>query len=492
MGRAPCWALTLFVCACNLAAGQELALPDAVEQPPAWLLKDAPYDLARFFTLPPGNQNAAPLYLDALAEFSGEMAVCFPPGEEQDLRFRLVRERNQTLVAVDRTFHDDPKRLRDDALERATAPYQIGFLKLVEAQQRPKCVFVTGIGAAALIPHVQAARQVGRVAALRVRRALDRSAIDAALGDVALVLRLSRDLRPRGYFVNQLVANAIDASVHKDMVLPILAYPALKPEHCDRLLALLTEHETQSIDSFTEGVKAEWITSRVMLNELMHNREELARKMNVPPGAPIIATVTQFVTVMPPGAPQVRRRIGPDLGRLLLQAAETKVTGMTDTDAAPGLAKVGDQTRALLRLDGVPYAERLRTLPDPNKTLAGDDPVLVVRRAIEPATEAFTLSEAKHETTLHALISLVALRRWQLTHPDSTVDLSEAVKAAGLSAVPLDPYDGKPLRTARINGETVVYSVGKDGRDDRGAVDSKNETQPGDLVYSLLPVRNER
>jgi hypothetical protein len=37
------------------------------------------------------------------------------------------------------------------------------------------------------------------------------------------------------------------------------------------------------------------------------------------------------------------------------------------------------------------------------------------------------------------------------------------------------------------DGRPVVYSVGKDGKDDGGTVDSKNDTQPGDLIYR--PVR---
>ena len=37
-----------------------------------------------------------------------------------------------------------------------------------------------------------------------------------------------------------------------------------------------------------------------------------------------------------------------------------------------------------------------------------------------------------------------------------------------LPAVPADPYDGRPLRYRRTDGEYVVYSVGPDGRDDGG------------------------
>ena len=37
-----------------------------------------------------------------------------------------------------------------------------------------------------------------------------------------------------------------------------------------------------------------------------------------------------------------------------------------------------------------------------------------------------------------------------------------------LPSVPLDPYDGQPLRYKRLPAGFVVYSIGADGRDDGG------------------------
>ena len=65
--------------------------------------------------------------------------------------------------------------------------------------------------------------------------------------------------------------------------------------------------------------------------------------------------------------------------------------------------------------------------------------------------------------------------------------LTVAVKEAGLKAIPTDPYDGKPMRVAVLDGQPAVYSVGKDGRDDGGQIDSKYDTLPGDLIYRLRP-----
>ncbi len=63
-----------------------------------------------------------------------------------------------------------------------------------------------GLGVETLLCHAQVARHVVRVATLRTRRAIERGDYDAAIGEVALVLRLVRDLRTRGLMITQLVS----------------------------------------------------------------------------------------------------------------------------------------------------------------------------------------------------------------------------------------------------------------------------------------------
>ena len=102
-----------------------------------------------------------------------------------------------------------------------------------------------------------------------------------------------------------------------------------------------------------------------------------------------------------------------------------------------------------------------------------------------PAVLSFVQAMGRTSTTLHATECLIVMRRWQLTHRGLPRALAVAVKEAGLKAVPTDPYDGKPMRMAVLDGQPVVYSVGKDGRDDGGQKDSKYDTQPGDLIYRM-------
>ena len=86
---------------------------------------------------------------------------------------------------------------------------------------------------------------------------------------------------------------------------------------------------------------------------------------------------------------------------------------------------------------------------------------------------------------LQATRTILALRAYQLTHGQLPGDLNALVPEF-LEAVPLDDFDGKPLRySAR---KKIVYSVGKnlkdDGGDDRGS-DAPELQRHLDLAYKF-------
>jgi hypothetical protein len=70
----------------------------------------------------------------------------------------------------------------------------------------------------------------------------------------------------------------------------------------------------------------------------------------------------------------------------------------------------------------------------------------------------------------------------------------EALTPTLLKAVPLDPFDGKPLRYRATADGVIVYSVGPDGSDDGGNIDrTRGPTTPGtDLGFQLWDVKSRR
>ncbi len=97
----------------------------------------------------------------------------------------------------------------------------------------------------------------------------------------------------------------------------------------------------------------------------------------------------------------------------------------------------------------------------------------------------------------HALLrcALVALaaERYRVAHGDWPRTVAEFVPAY-LPAVPLDPFDGEPLRYRRTDAGVVIYSVGEDGRDDGGDANPPPDSWvPRDVVFALwdLPRRRQ-
>ena len=98
------------------------------------------------------------------------------------------------------------------------------------------------------------------------------------------------------------------------------------------------------------------------------------------------------------------------------------------------------------------------------------------------ATEARDRMVAGSRTAAAAL----AVKRYQLQN-GALPDLLGQVVPRYMPAVPLDPYDGQPLRYRKEPVKYVVYSISKNGRDDGGVegADMKQEWTSGDITFAV-------
>jgi hypothetical protein len=456
-------------------------LPGAVTKAPEWLVSDAPFDAAKFFAALPREHNAAPLYLDALFEFGSEVESCFPEGPERDRRHQVARDRSERYKEVVNQLRGDPNSVPIDKLDEVIKLYDVGFRKLAGAQRREQCVFETGsIGNWPLIPHVQESRTVAWIASLRVQRAVERGDFNAAIDDVETVLRLTRDLRPRGGTISQLVAAAILRIVCVNLITPILGAPGVRDEHCDRLLKVLAAHDSKSSDGYAEALRADYVMNRGVLRDLVKNQRGLAEQLRLNPGDPVVASVL---------GPAVLVRGTP----IMADKLDALVALTTPAELSRRERELGQFYRVLLALDNVPYAARVEKIAAMN-SLQGNEPLARVLRAltVPPAWQAFAQGISLATATQRATECLVALRRWQLSRRGLPSDLATVFKGTALKTLPIDPYDGKPMRLVVLDGHAVIYSVGKDGHDDGGLKDSKLDTQPGDLIFRMPPVEESR
>jgi hypothetical protein len=96
------------------------------------------------------------------------------------------------------------------------------------------------------------------------------------------------------------------------------------------------------------------------------------------------------------------------------------------------------------------------------------------------------------DTHRHLTIAAIALERYRLQHGHYPPALAQLVPAY-LPQIPLDPMDGRPLRyRLKPDNDYTLYSVGQNGRDDRGNPamhDPTRQFRPGeglDILWQHL------
>ncbi len=132
-------------------------LPGAVETAPGWLT-ETPFDVKAFFKAPPAQRNTAPLYLEALYEFGEELAVAVPSATPE--RSSEIKERKKRHTS---NWYKDPARVPSEEIDEMLAEYAPAVAMIIQAQQRPECVFQPGITIDFQLPHAFAARNVAKV-----------------------------------------------------------------------------------------------------------------------------------------------------------------------------------------------------------------------------------------------------------------------------------------------------------------------------------------
>ncbi len=446
-------------------AGTEPLLPGALGRVPDGIGTGAPFDVAAFFAAPPADLNAAPLYLDALFEFDPVMAACFPANAETARRKQIAEPRIQSVSQAYDAFVKDPASVSAEAIDRLVADLETGMRRVEEAQRRPRCVFQTGLSLRSPPVHAHAARQVARLAVLRTRRSLDRGDLEQPLHDLAIVLRLARDLRPRGPMTCQLVATTMTGVCSRQITLPLLANPAFGDQHARRLLKLWADHEANSIDGYREGLQAEYVTLRKLLAEVLKD-----------PHGSIPDLLDRILN---------NRREGPsEKPRAYTQIVRHQIEGMTVEQVNQVNSKVNEVFRDLLALEDRPFP-RWPEEPFDVKQFVDGSFYAKLPAIVLPAARSCGEAESRAKAYVRCTMSLIALRMWMDRTHRLPTDLDDVIKAAGLPKVPVNPYSGDPLRLAIIDGKPVIYSIGKDGRDDGGKIDSNYDHKPGDLTFRL-------
>jgi hypothetical protein len=413
----------------------------------------------------PPADNAAPLYMTALALISSDLGGATAAPLEKEIA-ELANLEKLAAGSV-------PPQQIDQLLAKA-AP---ALAQIDAAQAKPKCVFQTGLTLDALLPHAQAARTFGRVSLLQIQQARPIGNFPIAEAAVGRSLRLSRDLQPRGPVVCQLVSIALDGMILSAVERIVLGSPELKSADCDRLLAVLMRHKQQMLNRTEEGLKLEYIMSRNSIQDLQSGRltiQQLVALGGTDPGLPASTSQTPVFNW------EAEILACNNVFRMMLAEAASATAREAD------FAKVSQEfARQKTEIERFKAATAAAPLGERAKLQAQAPAFLCLLLA--PGVEAFQNSDRRVAAQLAGTQMLLALRRYEIAHGSLPMDLQTAAAESALKTVPIDPYDGAPLRFAMVVGQPTVYSVGKDLKDDGGQADWKFGQQPGDYLFVLPP-----
>ena len=457
-----------------------LALPDAVHWPPVDLAAEPnqPYDLAAFFSPVPPSENAAPLYLDALAEFDSGMSVCFPEKRRAAVHERGLRRQEALAQILDSASGRAALWVNAETQERVLGTYDLGFQKLQRAQERPKCSFELGPTASAQVPHAMAARQVVTIARMRNDRELFRGEFGRPIATLEIVFRLARDLKARASLMCQLVAIGLESQI-RELVLDILRRPDLRVEHLDGLLRALERAEREALpDPLAEGHSVEYVYARAGLRDLEHRTGDWSHE-GIPKLGAAWGEINTFGEFMVQCGKMFTAMNSADNIERTAEEIDAELDRMGREDFQREVRQVVEYYRKLIAVSRRPYQDQVANFPKAEGFYLN----------LPGASRAkFPLIFARPVAGLRLVRCLVAVRRWQLTESSPPTDLQVVVRAAGLDVVPTDPFGDGPIRMAWVAGEPVVYSVGADGRDDGGLIDWNNGERPGDFILRLNPL----
>jgi hypothetical protein len=310
--------------------------------------------------------------------------------------------------------------------------------------------------------HLGDARSVAKMLQLRAEVAAREGEVDVALLDLHRILAISRFAGAEPSFLSELVQLAI-----RSICLVTLEHVLARGE--------------PSHESLTRLQQAIWadLDDTVILSALRGER----------------AYTVDTIRALDDG------RLSYD--DLHLMESVPKVTGIDKVDkwlrrwrgggtwTKPGTAAVVHYQTFLIEI--------AKESPDALRSRAGE--IAAYRSCMselaqnETATyDQYIKAEWRSRALLSSAAIALAAERYRRDHNNWPESLAELVAVRLLAAVPLDPFDGQPLRMRRLPDGLVIYSVGQDLSDDGGEVrvDPKVGRQPKDVGVRLWDVLKRR
>jgi len=379
-------------------------------------------ELNSWYAHVPENENAAIPLLEAFS-----LARNFSDSRSNQIAEATLLDRRQHWSA-------ETRKLVSDFVEMNSA----SLTKARQAVQLPKCRYPIDLsyGPDAELPHLAELKTLARCAALRAALAAEVGQDKQWAPDIQLMLQLAASLDSEPILLSQLVRNSIIKMACQS------TERALASHGVDEATAAILERSFAGV-SMTNQLRLALIGERAInipvfrmswaeIQQRSKSEIDTAREKRTPlAGKPaILFWLTGWFEI--------------DL-EFFLTAMETKIS-LTGCSPPASIAMTD-------------AAEQLR--------MKSNRRVGLYSGILLPAYSKSAVRDATTQAWIRLARTALALERFRLGRhrlPETLNDLTPDF----LPFVPLDPFDGKPLRYHPLSTGYVVYSVDEDGNDDSG------------------------
>lgn len=401
-------------------------------------------ELASRYPAIPDEENAAVALLEIWKEDDPEFWQAFADGR-RPLPPRASANVNPEIPIVG-SRAERPSRSK--ALSPATQAAAEDYLKsraahmekVRAALRRPRCQFPVKItdGYNALLPHLAIVKSEAQLFRLEALVATERGDTDTAITALGNAAHTGNLLTDEPFLISQLVriachTIALTGAQHlisrRDLALPQL----------DRLEAIFEKLKTSG--SLRDAYIAERASALRVFNLPADGLASVGASGDESGARLTPANYNRIVKVM-----NLTGLAGADQ-RLILETYDEAIE-LADKDTPEALARSGE-----VFPEAAKKADRF-----PPKVFSG---LLLPSLG---AANRFASLEARRR----AAATAVAVQKFRLDHKGALVERVEELVPQFLPSVPLDPFDGRPLRYKRLPAGFVVYSIGADGRDNDG------------------------
>lgn len=367
-----------------------------------------------YYTAVPDDENAALKIVDAFTSITN-----YNDQRSNEVASTKFPRRKDTLTPEQLELLRDYVAMNSNAIAKAQ-----------EAIKLPRCRYPMDLswGAATLLPHLAELKTMSRIAEFQ-------SLLDTNESSVAIstIIGMARTLDTEPTIISKLVRIAMlnMAEIALECRLNIGELNEAQLTNLEQLFAEAAK--TNQMANGLIGERASFLRyfrmSFTEIQKLSNNPSEQDRPP-IPGPQPLFSTLTGFFER--------------DL-RFYLQAMETNISLATT------------------------FPKNISTITNVEEQISQTSRhnYYILSALMLPALGNAIVKEANGSVQVSSAQTALAVERFRLANGQLPENLNELVPQF-LSIVPVDPFDGKPLRYHRLAKGYVIYSVGQDGHDDGG------------------------